>query len=412
MEERMECPLAGALAERLRDARDDLTRRWLERISARVTLDPDRIFPSKELLDHVPLLVDGIADYMENPADEISADVPVVAKAMELGELRLSQGFSVHEILKEYEILGGVLFSFLVNTVDSVKEECSRGELLSCAQRLFRAISFIQQVTTTQYLRVADEQVREREERLRGFNRMVTHELKNRIAAVRGASAMLVEPWIEDDREQKTRFLSIVARNADGMENILQDLLTLSRTDVSTRRQQNVLLPEVAAEAARQLREMAEEQEVEIRIADDIPPIEVDAAAVELCLVNYISNGIKYADPQKPQRWVEVRAYEEGSDGTAGVVVEVQDNGLGIPVDARDHLFERFFRADNVSDVEGTGLGLNIVQETVESLGGRAWAEPGPDGTSGSIFKIALPARREDDATAADASAAEDAVES
>jgi signal transduction histidine kinase len=398
MEERIECPLAGVLAQRLRDARDDLTHRWLERIRARVTLDPQHIFPSKELLDHVPLLMDGIADYMEDPADEISADVPVIAKAMELGELRLGQGFSVHEILKEYEILGGVLFSFLVDTVDTVEEECSRSELLACAQRLFRGISVIQQVTTTQYVRVADGQVHDREERLRSFNRMVTHELKNRIAAVGGATSMLLEPWIEEDREERRRFLSIIGRNAEGMQGILQDLLTLSRMDDSTRRQRNVLLPEVAAEAARQLREMAQDRGVEIRLAEDLPPIEVDSASVELCLVNYISNAIKYADPKKSERWVEVHAYEDGSDGTPEVVIEVRDNGIGIAPDARELVFERFYRADGVSDVEGTGLGLSIVRETVEALGGRAWAEPGEP--EGSVFKIALPARREEDAEA------------
>jgi hypothetical protein len=99
--------------------------------------------------------MDRIADYMEDPADEISADAPVTAKAIELGELRYSQGFDAHQILKEYEILGGILFSFLVRTVDGIDEECTRPELLACAHRLFRAVAIIQQVTTTHYLRLA-----------------------------------------------------------------------------------------------------------------------------------------------------------------------------------------------------------------------------------------------------------------
>ena len=81
-----DCPLAGALANRLRAAREELTRRWLERIAARVSIGRDRVFPGEELLDHIPLLIDGIADYVEDPAEEIAADAPVVAKAMELGK--------------------------------------------------------------------------------------------------------------------------------------------------------------------------------------------------------------------------------------------------------------------------------------------------------------------------------------
>ncbi len=404
VEHSIDCPLAGVLARRLRTARDDLTHRWLDRISARVTVDPARIFPTEDLLDHVPLLVDGIADYMEDPADEISADVPVIAKAMELGELRSSQGFSAHEILKEYEILGGVLFSFLVGTVDSIEEECSRSELLACGQRMFRAISVIQQVTTAQYLRVADAEVKEREERLRSFNRTITHELKNRISAVGGAASMLQEPWIDEQPEERQRFISIVQRNAEAMHEVLQDLLTLSRTDESSRQQRNVLLPEAAAEAARQLREMAEESGVQIRLADDIPRVEVDAGAVELCLINYISNAIKYSDPQKPERWVEIRSREgDGSERDGEVVIEVRDNGIGIPDEEREKVFERFYRTDHASNVDGTGLGLSIVRETVEGLGGRAWVEPAGEDQEGSTFALALPARRSGDRDRSDA---------
>jgi hypothetical protein len=83
----------------MRASSDDITRRWLDRISARVRLDPNRIFPTDELLDHVPILILGIADYIENPQKVILAEVPVVAKAMELGELRFSQGFDEYELL-------------------------------------------------------------------------------------------------------------------------------------------------------------------------------------------------------------------------------------------------------------------------------------------------------------------------
>ena len=129
--------------------------------------------------------------------------------------------------------------------------------------------------------------------------------------------------------------------------------------------------------------------------------MEVNAAAVELCLTNYLSNAIKYSDPGKAERWVEVRSrLRHNADDAAELVVEVSDNGLGVPDDARRRLFEPFFRAHAesvVSDVEGTGLGLSIVRETVEMLGGRAWAEPSTSG--GSLFAFALPCRRGSDSS-------------
>jgi signal transduction histidine kinase len=400
MEITINCRLAAGLAARMRASREDLTRRWLERIVARVEIDPNRVFPTDELLDHVPMLVDRIADYLEDPADEITADAPVTAKAIELGELRYAQGFDAHQILKEYELLGSILFAFLVRTVDEVQEPCTRPELLACAQRLFRAVSVIQQVTTTHYLRLSSERVREREERLRSFNRMVSHELKNRIGAILGAGHLLADEEIAGDATQRARFAAMVVTNAGAMQDVLEGLMELSRLDTDSRQQRNVLLPRVAAEVARQLRELAQTRAVELRVEPGMPEVEVNAAAVELCLSNYVSNAIKYSDPSRADRWVRLGARLEGAGEECELVLEVADNGVGVPGEAREQLFSRFYRAhrETLVGVEGTGLGLSIVRETAESIGGRAWAEF--DAEAGSRFLIALPCRREVDAAA------------
>jgi signal transduction histidine kinase len=390
------CRLAAALAGHLRSERTELTHRWLDRIAARVAIDRNRIFPTETLLDHVPLLIDGIADYLEDPAMEIAADIPVIGKAVELGELRFSQGFAAHEILKEYEILGGVLFAFLVRTVDGIEEPCTRGELLACAQRLFRAVSVIQQVTTTHFLRAVGERVNEREERLRSFNRTVSHELKNRIGAVLGAGQLLQEKAISASPAQRDRFARMVVENAEAMQALLENLITLSRTDTEVRQQRHVLLPEAVAEVLRQLREMSRARTVEVRVEGELPRVEVNAAAVELCLTNYVSNAIKYSDPEQAERWVAVRGgIARGEEGFDEVVVEVRDNGIGVEPESRDRLFQRFFRApgNTVTGAEGTGLGLSIVRDTMESIGGRAWAEFHEG--RGSSFFLALPCRRE-----------------
>ena len=78
------------------------------------------------------------------------------------------------------------------------------------------------------------------------------------------------------------------------------------------------------------------------------------------------------------------------------MIVEVADNGRGVPVHQRARLFERFFRADNAisSNATGTGIGLNIVQETVAALGGEVWAEF-PD--EGLVIGFSMPGRRATD---------------
>src|SRR4051812_29109640 len=103
--------LARQLADVLRAARIDVVRRWLDRIVARVTVEPMRIFPTEALLDHVPLLVDGIADALACEAGNLEGKDAVEAKAMELGALRHEQGFDAYQILKEHEILGGIIYT-------------------------------------------------------------------------------------------------------------------------------------------------------------------------------------------------------------------------------------------------------------------------------------------------------------
>lgn len=402
------CPLAHVLAERLVQSRDDLTTRWLERISARVTVDTNRMFPSSALLDHVPVLIDGVAAYVADPASVISSDMVVVDKARELGALRYSQGFDQYQILKEFEVLGSILLNFVGEVAEDSEIECERGELVACAQRVFHAVSLIQEATSTQFLQLVTDRVAEREERLRAFNRALTHEFRNRIGASLGAGLLLEMPDI--DASKRSELAALIVRNVRGMQGILDNLLELTLVGADARQHRHVSLRAVAAEVGRELRVMASAAGIHLRLDQDLPDVEVAAAAVELCLTNLVSNAIKYSDPQMPERWIEVRGRVDPDAGENGeVIVEVADNGIGVSVADRQRLFERFFRADHgVSQIEGTGLGLSIVRETISSLGGRVWAEF-PE--KGSVFAFSLPGRREaDEATLAESEAGEPGV--
>jgi signal transduction histidine kinase len=402
MSDAPECTVGSLLAIRLRQASNQIASRWLDRIAARVSLTADAIFPTDDLLDHVPLLIEGVASYLESTGTHIDDDVPVVAKARELGAMRHTQGFDVYQILKEHQLLGAIILSYLEEAVDEIDVSCTRRELVSCFRRAEEAIEIVRQATTNHFLQLSATRVREREDRLRRFNRMVSHELRNRVTAIRGAASLLEEEWLE--RDQQARFRQMVIENADALHQMLENLEALSRLESDTRQHRNVLLPQAAAEAARQLRSVAQARGVEVRIADNLPAIEVNAAAVELCLANYISNAIKYSDPARKDRWVEVtgefRPREAGGSG-GELIVRVRDNGIGVAPSARGRLFQHFYRAheETVTDVEGSGLGLSIVRETAESLGGSAWAEfPAAGGT---VFAFSLPSRREEDAAAA-----------
>ena len=396
--------LAAALSDKLRTAKQELVTQWLNRISERVAISTKRVFPTHELLNHVPLLIEGVAGYLRRPDRDIDAKAPVVAKAMELGALRHTQGFDAYEILKEYEMLGEIIFDFLTDIADAIPGNYARRDFLICWQRLAQALELIRQATMSHFLRLSDAQVNERENRLRKFNRTVAHELKNKINAIGAASTALSEQWVAPS--ERKEFDEIVKKNARGLEKVLENLESLSRSQADSRHCRNVLLPEAATEAVRELSDAAKAKGVSVKIADDLPPIEVDAAVVELALMNYVSNGIKYSDSAKPERWVTITADIEApnTEHDREIVVRVADNGIGVPADRREHLFREFFRAhdETVTDAAGTGLGLSIVREAVETIGGRAWAEF-PDEV-GSVFAFSVPSRRKQDATSAERS--------
>src|SRR2546423_14416832 len=143
--------LAAILSDRLRTAKQELVTRWLGRITARVAISTKRVFPTHELLNHVPLLIEGIAGYLKRPERDIDSKAPVVAKAMELGALRHAQGFDAYELLKEYEMLGEIIFDFLAETADQIPEEVPRRQFLACWQRISQGIELIRQATVSHF---------------------------------------------------------------------------------------------------------------------------------------------------------------------------------------------------------------------------------------------------------------------
>src|SRR5690242_6224456 len=116
------------------------------------------------------------------------------------------------------------------------------------------------------------------------------------------------------------------------------NLVELTRTDYDPREHHHLRLSVAAREAARQLRESSRAAHVEIRL-EKLPEVEVNAAAVELCVTNYLLNAIKYADPAKPNRYAVVRgSIEPAPFGGREVVVRVRDTGLGVPREKRGSL--------------------------------------------------------------------------
>ena len=121
-----------------------------------------------------------------------------------------------------------------------IEGHCTRSELIACTRRLFHAIVLIQQATATQHLQLVHERLTEREQRLEAFNRSLAHEFRNRVGAAKGAAQLLLLPDLAE--EKRAPLARVVARSADEMGMVLENLLELSRSGAGERPQRRVLL--------------------------------------------------------------------------------------------------------------------------------------------------------------------------
>lgn len=387
---------ADVVSQRVSAERSVLAARWLNRLNELLLVEPNAVFPSDQLLDHIPTLIAEIAAYVKAPADEeIATNAAVIDKARELGSLRHEQRASVHQLLREYEILGELLEGFVIDETERLALHPTPAECLEVLRRMTRATRTLMRTTVDTFVSQYTTTIQERNERIKNFNRMASHELRTPIGTLLFASAMLNTDVIQLDSDRVARIASTISSSAERLSRLVTNLERLSRlTDpLDMPSQQEVDLQALAAEVVRQVDEMATARDVVIRInVAEVPPLLIDSARLELVLLNLVSNAIKYCDPSNPDRFIEVEA-SLTSDEMCAIIV--RDNGLGIAERDQTAIFDRFFRAhshlDHALGVTGTGLGLAIVAECVRELDGSIRCESSLG--SGTTFLISVPSR-------------------
>ena len=356
------------IAERMVAAHQMLAARWLERLNALLPVDPNEVFPTDHLLDHIPSLIVEIAEYLREPRrEEFAANTLMMTKARELGELRYRQKASVHQLLREYRILGGILATFVQEEASRDPTRVDPAEAIALLTALSQAVSILEQTTVETFIRNYTATIERQTTRLENFNRMVSHELRQPIGALQFALQLV---RTTHDAAERARYRDVVDRNLARLNGMIDRLAVISRmSPADTAQSQRLDLGLVVREVARQLRDMAEARDVEIRVAEPYPVLTVDVAALELILINLVSNAIKYAEPARAVRFVEIAA----ETTAAATLLHVRDNGIGIAPDRVPFIFERAYRAHVQRDVElgtfGFGLGLSIVRDCATDQG-------------------------------------------
>jgi two-component system phosphate regulon sensor histidine kinase PhoR len=226
-------------------------------------------------------------------------------------------------------------------------------------------------------------------ERMRqDFVANVSHEIKTPITSIKGFVETLLDGALDDGATAR-RFLEIVARHAERLNAITEDLLNLSRIEQEAERgalhTEEASLAGVLRAAVQVCAAKADAKGTRLAVdcAESLRA-RLNAQLVEQAVVNLVDNAVKYAPAG-----TEVRV--EGAREPAGVVVRVRDQGPGIPAEHLPRLFERFYRVDKARSRKagGTGLGLAIVKHIAQAHDGRV--EVQSELGSGSTFSLHLP---------------------
>jgi PAS domain S-box-containing protein len=226
---------------------------------------------------------------------------------------------------------------------------------------------------------------REAEEMKSTFISVISHELKTPVALIKGYAGTLSREDTEWDRETVSESLAVIEEETDRLTGLIDNLLDVSRMQAGALKLEIsfVDLSALAEKTVEKFRTQTARHTFVLDFPHDLPTVPGDEGRLRQVLDNLLSNAIKYS-PDGGQIRVGGRADDQQ------VYVAVTDEGIGIPDDEQENIFDRFYRIrSGVSErTKGAGLGLFLIKTIVEAHGGRVWVESQPGGGSTFIFTL------------------------
>jgi signal transduction histidine kinase len=236
-------------------------------------------------------------------------------------------------------------------------------------------------------LRAANEQLKSLDQLKDDFVSSVTHELRTPLTSIRALSELMLDAP-EMDADQREKFLQIVVSESERLSRLVNQVLDMAKIESglaewhSTEVDMRALIENAVQTTSELFRER--KTRVELSLSDDVPLVRADPDRLTQVMVNLLSNAAKFVPAEVGRVEVVLRRDDDG------LVVEVRDNGPGVPPADRAKVFEKFRQVgDGPSMPAGTGLGLPISRQIVDHFGGSIWLESNPGG--GACFAFRLP---------------------
>jgi len=339
--------------------------------------------PSEAIGEHVSIL---------NPPE----DDPVTTSSMLIAEMSERHGVKRLETRRMRKDGSVVPVSLALSTMRDADDRVSgyTGIIRDLSDRMRheaeREYLLAATVAASEELERQNVDLRELDRLKDDFVASVSHELRTPLTSIRGYLDLVLEGEVGELNEEQSQFLTVVDRNADRLLRVVGDLLFVAQVgerqlDLSL---EGVALEDVVSEAVDAARPHAESKEILLTVEPGaVPMLSADRARLGQVLDNLLSNAIKFT-PAGGRVSVRTFARDEVA------VIEVADTGTGVSPEDQAKLFERFYRTRSAMEnaVQGTGLGLTIVQAIVEAHGGTIAVES-VEG-EGTTFRVELPLER------------------
>jgi signal transduction histidine kinase len=221
------------------------------------------------------------------------------------------------------------------------------------------------------------------------FLSIVSHELKRPLAAVENYIQVLLGGFAGEISSKQQRLLERSALRISDLRALISDLLDFARMQPDQIRADFELIypQEIASESLEEVRLSASQCDVQVRAAGPVEfkPIVAARRRLRQVISNLLANAIKFSPEGS-------RVVLSGRDEPDALIIQISDEGIGIPPEDQEHIFDDFFRASNVEDVRGAGLGLSIAKKIVDAHEGEITVEsPYEPGKPGTRFTVRIP---------------------
>lgn len=238
----------------------------------------------------------------------------------------------------------------------------------------------------------AEEEVRKSLEKERELNELkskfvsiASHEFRTPLSTILSSASLIQQYKDKGELDKHDKHVQRIKSSVNHLTMILNDFLSLGKLEEGKMdiNKERINVEDFMNEVTEEVKSFLKEgQKIEIICAQDTRNIDTDVRILRNIMFNLISNASKYSDVNK-------NIFLTCSKTKNEIVFSVRDEGIGIPKEDHKHLFERFFRATNAGNVQGTGLGLNIVKRYVNLLEGRITFES--EYGKGSTFTVSIP---------------------